>query len=345
MKEMLVLDVTESSQVAHAKRMAEKTARSLGFDETKIGRVAIVVTEMASNLVKHAKAGQLLMRPLTSGGPCGLEVMSLDKGPGMANVAKHVRDGYSTKGSMGTGLGAVIRLSARFDIHSAPGIGTALMARLWAKPLPKKRSLHSLNEGVGAVCLAKRGEEVSGDAWEADQDSRRSLITVIDGLGHGPAAAEAAVKAAETFQKNRGLTPTAILEAVHESLHHTRGVAMAISEVDVEHQAVRFAAVGNITGIILSPAGIRCMVSHNGILGHNVRKFQEFTYPLREKALLVMHSDGLASRWSLDRYQGIMARHPSLIAGILYRDYRRENDDVTVVVARPPVTPGGKGSE
>jgi anti-sigma regulatory factor (Ser/Thr protein kinase) len=340
------LPVTEASQVAEARRLATNLARSLGFNETEIGKVAIVVSEAARNLVKHAISGELLLKSLNCEGIAGIEILALDKGPGMTNIAECLRDGYSTAGSMGTGLGAIVRLSALFDIHSIPRMGTALFARLWSKLLPKNPTRYNLD--IGAICLPKPGEEVSGDTYAVDQRHDRSLILVVDGLGHGLLAAEAGMEAVRIFQNNINLGPAAIIEAAHFALRGTRGAAMAVAEVnrvqspsvDKEKLSVRFSGIGNIAGVILSPEGSRNMVSHNGIVGHNVNKIQEFTYSLPVGGLLVMHSDGLQSRWSLERYPGLAGRHPSLIAGVLYRDFNRGRDDVTIVVARAPL-PGG----
>jgi anti-sigma regulatory factor (Ser/Thr protein kinase) len=332
LSDTIVLPVTESSQVGEAHRLATRLAQGLGFNETEAGKVAIVVSEAARNLATHATGGELLLRALERDGVAGLEVLALDRGPGMANVAECLRDGYSTTGGPGTGLGAIARLSALFDIHSIPGAGTALLARLWSRPLPRHLQPHPLE--IGAVCLPQPGQEVGGDGWAVDQRPGRGLILVADGLGHGSDAAQASGEAVTVFRKNPHLAPAAMIEAVHAALRHTRGAAVAVAEVDVLHQVVRFAGVGNIAGVILSPAGSRHMVSHHGTAGHEVRKIQEFTYPWPEGALLVIHSDGLATHWDLDRYPGLASRHPSLIAGVLYRDYSRRRDDVTVVVAR-----------
>ena len=328
----IILPVTESSQVGEARRLATRLARALGFDETEAGKVAIVVSEAASNLATHATDGELLLRSLEREGGIGLEVLALDKGPGMANVAQCLRDGYSTAGGPGTGLGAISRLSALFDIHSLPEVGTALLVRLWSRPLPRQLRPDPLE--IGAVCLPRPGGEANGDAWAVAQRPDRSLILVADGLGHGPAAAEASREAVRVFREKPGLSTTAMIEAAHAALRHTRGAAVAVAEVDITHQVVRFAGVGNIGGVILAPERRRYMVSHNGIVGHTIRKIQEFTYPWPAGALLIIHSDGLVSRWNFDRYPGLAVRHPSLIAGVLYRDYSRGRDDVTVVVAR-----------
>ncbi|HMB03511.1 MAG TPA: SpoIIE family protein phosphatase [Isosphaeraceae bacterium] len=159
---------------------------------------------------------------------------------------------------------------------------------------------------------------------------------VADGLGHGARAAEAAQAAVRIFHDRAAAGPAAVLQAAHLGLRNTRGAALAIAEIDRAAGAVRFAGIGNIAATILGPDGERGtnLVSHNGTVGHEMRKVQEFVSPWPEGSLLVMHSDGLGTHWRLGRYPGLVARHPSLIAGVLYRDFKRGRDDVTVLVAR-----------
>jgi anti-sigma regulatory factor (Ser/Thr protein kinase) len=321
--------VTELSQVGEARRVAIALAAWQGFGETEAGQVALVVTEAATNLVKHARDGVILLRCVHERGTAGLEVLALDRGPGMADVGHCLRDGFSTAGTPGTGLGAIARLSGCADIHSVPGQGTALLVRLWAGPPPGPP------EGlrVGAVSVPVAGEEVCGDAWAVEQADGRAVLLVADGLGHGPDAAAAAREAVRVFRDSAGLGPADILQAIHPALRSTRGAAVAVAEVRLREGAVRYAGVGNITGTVLSAGGDRSLVSHNGTLGHAARRFQEFAYPFPQGATLVMHSDGLSSRWDLDAYPGLHARDPALIAGVLYRDFRRGRDDATVLAA------------
>ena len=332
MTEPVALPILESSQAGEARRIAIALASRLGFNETERGKVGIVVTEVANNLVRHATDGKLLLQPLTRNNIEGIEILALDKGPGMSNISECLRDGFSTAGTPGTGLGAISRLSAFCDIYSVANFGTACLAQLWASPLPTSQPDSPLESGV--VCLPKTGEEISGDAWAIDQDSGRSLVLVADGLGHGPQAALASREAVRIFQANLGRSPKEMVEAAHAALRSTRGAALAIAEVDVERLTVRFAGVGNISGTIFSPLKSNSMVSYNGTVGHEVRKIQEFVYQWPKGGLLVMHSDGLGTQWRLDRYPGLVAKHPSLIAGVLYRDFNRGRDDVTVLVAR-----------
>lgn len=331
----LSLPIDDVSQVAEARRAAMALIGPLGFSQTGVGNVALVVTEAATNLVKHATGGEILLYALQSGRVGGVEVLALDRGPGIANVAQVLRDGYSSAGSPGTGMGAIRRLADSFDIYSIPGTGTALLARLWSNPLPATLP-HALE--VGAVSLAKPGQDVCGDRWAAAWFPDRTLILVADGLGHGPGAAEAALEAVRTFHEQATLTPTAIVEAIHAALRSTRGAAVAVAEVSPSRKDVRFAGVGNISGMVFSTDGSRQMVSYNGTAGYAARKIEEFTYPWPADAFLVLYSDGLVTQVRPERYPGLTKHHPDLIAATLYRDHVRGRDDATVVVAREPRT-------
>ena len=92
--------------------------------------------------------------------------------------------------------------------------------------------------------------------------------------------------------------------------------------------------MGNIVARVEASSANRNLVSYNGTVGHTLRKVQEFAFPWPINSLLVMHSDGLGTHWDLAAYPGLTTRHPALIAAVLYRDYDRGRDDVSVVVIR-----------
>jgi hypothetical protein len=93
--------------------------------------------------------------------------------------------------------------------------------------------------------------------------------------------------------------------------------------------------LGNIAGsIVTDDAPRRQMVSHNGTAGHQGRRIQEFTYPWSRTSLLILHSDGVSTHWSLEKYPALTLRRPSLVAGVLFRDFGRGRDDASVVVVR-----------
>jgi anti-sigma regulatory factor (Ser/Thr protein kinase) len=340
MRNQLLFSVTETSQVGEARRKTSELAKGLGFDDAEVERVAIVVTELATNLVKHAGGGSLLVRVIKQNGQTGqsetpgIELLALDKGRGMANVAECLRDGYSTVGSQGQGLGAINRLATYSEIYSQPGAGTVHLTQLWGRQTPPAHTGTQFE--VGGVCLPKRGEIVSGDAWGVIQHPERCLVVVADGLGHGSAAAVAAGEAIKVLESNSSLEPARLLEFVHLALRPTRGAAVAVAEITASStgRQVKFAGIGNISGSVITAGEVRHMVSHNGIAGHEARKFQEFTYPWSRGSLLVLHSDGLNTRWRLESYPGLTVRHSSLIAGVLYRDFDRKTDDVTAVVVK-----------
>lgn len=352
MEHCIALPIEESSQAGNARRMAIALASQLGFAETERGKVGIVATELANNLARHAQSGQLLLQPLERRGVNGIQILSLDRGPGMANISECLRDGYSTSGTAGNGLGAIARLSDLFEIHSLPQVGTAILCRLWSAPLPPRTSAHPLK--LGSIVVPKPGEDVTGDAWAMAQENGeispspsrqqsaapscplpdRHLLMMADGLGHGLLAAKAASEAVHVFHQQTRRSPKEILEFMHSALRSTRGAAVAIAEIHLNSQQVRFAGIGNIAATVITPHVRQNWVSFNGTIGHEVRKIQEYTYPWHPDGLLVMHSDGLTTQWRLDQYPGLIYRHPSLVAGVLYRDFRRQRDDVTVVVLR-----------
>lgn len=321
----LALPLRDPSDVGTARRSAVALAEGLGASDTEGGNVALVVTELATNVVLHGGGGELLIRPLPS---AALEIVAIDRGPGMADVEQALRDGYSTSGTSGHGLGAVRRIAERCEIFSAPGAGTAVVARLPAQT--NGRPAHA----VAGVSVAKPGEPVCGDAWAWTTHGDWWSVLVADGLGHGPDAARAANEAVRIFRE-RAATPAAdIVDAMHAALRPTRGAAIAIAEVRPAERAVTFTGVGNIGGVLLSGGTPRNMVSHPGIVGHECRKIQTFAYPWGEGTVVVLYSDGLQSRWTLDRYPGLRVSDPALLAAVLYRDFSRGRDDVTVVASR-----------
>ena len=321
------------SQVGEVRRLATSMAGRLGFNEHDQGRVALVLTEAANNVIKHAGSGEIVLRSATHSIP-RIEALVVDKGPGIADVSRALQDGYSTAGTPGTGLGAVARLSSKFDVYSALGLGTVLLLQVWPEGSRRPDPAPSDFFDAGTVCLPYPGETAFGDAWAIRRVGDRALVIVADGLGHGPQAAAASEQAVRHFQESRADAPAAILAEVHAALRSTRGAAVAVASIDRSNQEIRYAGVGNIAASVVSGDQSRSMVSHNGTVGHEVRKIQEFQYPFPPEALVIMQSDGLQTHWRLDRYPGLAARDPAVIAGLLYRDFSRGRDDVTVLAVR-----------
>lgn len=328
---MKSVGVNDQSGVAEARRAATNLAERMGFTEPDAGKLALVATELSTNLVKHGSGGEMLVGPYQDNESRGIEILALDKGAGMNNVAACLEDGYSSAGTAGKGLGAVIRQSHFVDIGSWPGIGTAVLARVApGKPAAVKPAPAPT---WGGVSVAKAGEDVCGDAWSVANTGNVRTLLVADGLGHGPEAAAASVEAVRLFQRYNGHTVTNLIDYVHGGLRSTRGAAVSIARFDPATKKIVFSGIGNVAGIIVTPGETKRMVSMAGTAGFNARKIQSFDYAF-EQGLVILYSDGLGSSWTTDRYRNLAALHPALIAAILYRDFTRHRDDATVLVAK-----------
>jgi len=326
--------IEEQSQTADARRVARVMAQNLGFDETLTEQIAIVTTEVCTNLLKHAGGGEVLLQPLDrdEAGSPALELRALDKGPGIGNLDQALRDGYSTGGSPGHGLGAIVRLAATSDFYSEAPRGAAVLARWSARSQTPAWRLPALQ--IGALNVAKPGQEVCGDAWGVEQTPDYSVFMLADGLGHGFDARTAAAEAVRILHSVPGLSPAEIVERSHLALRSTRGAALAVARVDRYRDRVTFAGIGNISAHIYSGATEgQHLVSVHGTAGFQTAKIREFEYPWPDRGMLLMYSDGLGSHTSPAAYPGLSLRDPALIAGVLYRDFARGNDDATVVVA------------
>lgn len=328
----MMIEVKESSQTGEARRRVAEFAQDLQLGEIRSGAAALAAVEMATNLVKHAGNGTMLLQRVQENGSAGLRLIAIDKGPGIADVTRALQDGHSTAGSMGTGLGAVRRASDIFEIYSAIGVGTLIRADFW--PDNRSKPAAQRNVHIGAVSEPLPGEVECGDGWGQRIFSDSLVLMVVDGLGHGAFAAEAAREAERVLAKAQTDAPLQILQDIHDALRKTRGAAVAVARIQESKGLLSFAGVGNVSASIVSPGVSRSMASHNGTVGHHMPRIQEFTYPWNADGVVIMHSDGLASRWDLDRYPGIWTKHPSLISAMLHRDFWRGRDDVTVLVAK-----------
>ena len=328
---MISVMVTEDSQIAEARRQATGLAAREGFADGEAGRVALVATELATNLVKHGQGGEILVGAYQQDGESGVEILALDRGRGMANVQACLADGYSTAGTPGNGLGAVNRQATFVDIASWPGVGTAVLARIGiGKPNGTKPSR---GFSAGAISIAKPGEDVCGDSWAIDRDGDSATLLVADGLGHGAEAAEASVEAVRLFHRFHGHQVPTLLDYIHGGLRSTRGAAVSIARYDPRSRQVVFAGIGNVAGSLATDGELRRMVSMPGTAGYNVRKIQSFQYPF-ERGLVILCSDGLSTGWTPARYPTFAALDPTLAAAVLYRDFARRRDDATVLVGR-----------
>ncbi|CAG9195904.1 Phosphoserine phosphatase rsbX [Paraburkholderia caribensis] len=352
-------EIADASSVAFARRGANDAAQKGALNETDLGRVALIVTETATNILKHAQHGELLVRVLpsdTAGTLAdGVEIIAFDKGPGMQDVQLAFRDGSTTAGSPGTGLGAIRRLSEELSVYSQPNLGTVLRAVVRSRSTKERPGRAAAGTDIGGVCVPYPGESVCGDAWGVEADRDGLTITLADGLGHGPDAHVAAAAAVDVARRRAGRSPATLMELAHGALRPTRGAAVAMARLDLARSQLVFTGTGNIAASIFNtgkPALVGGgaslgsstaaeaarntwqLTSRNGIVGHTMRDSQEFEVAWTRDALLILHSDGIGTRWDLAAYPGLHLQPAVMIAAVLYRDFSRRRDDATVVVVK-----------
>lgn len=330
----LPISITDTTSAAYARRQALQCAETARFSSNAANRLALVVTELATNLIKHAGSGTIILGT-DPDNAYTIGVTSIDKGRGIANLGVAMQDGYSTAGSPGNGLGAIARMTTGLDVYSQPDRGTALVCRVVddeaAPRIPSFDGEATLR--VAGICVPYPGEEAVGDSWTVARGRQAVTICVADGLGHGFLAAEASQRAIGIVRERDRESLEQLMQDMHEPLRSTRGAAVGLARVHLASRKVEWVGVGNIGGVIFDDVARRT-VSTNGTVGAEMRRVQLFTYPWSADSTLVMFSDGLAASWTLDAYPGLQSRQPALIAAVLFRDHCRGRDDVTVVVAK-----------
>ena len=327
--------IDDASRIGEARRHAAALGASLAWGEAEAGRLALVVTELGTNLLRHARGGRLLLavRPVQH----DVEVIAIDDGPGMANVTAALRDGFTTgSGSPGLGLGSVRRLASDFDLYSTPAAegspgGTLCVARVRRKgaDAPSADRVR-----VGAISLSAPGETVCGDGWAVALAGSDASLLLADGLGHGPEAARASSAAAEVFMAEPFGDVATTLAGMNTALQATRGAAVCCLRLAGDE--VRCAGAGNVLVRLVSGVFDKGMATQHGTVGLQIRKTHETALTLPPHALAIVHSDGIASRWDPMRIRPLLGRDPTLIAALLLRDHTAQSDDATVVVLRRP---------
>ena len=342
----------QATLATQARRGAAELARRVGLGAERQGEIELAVTEVAVNLNKHAVDGALLLRLVDSYECTSIELLAIDHGPGMADVAYARRDGVTTAGTLGIGLGVVERMADSLDLHSLPGRGTVLVARFRARPAGPGSAADCPEPTVAGLTRPLSGENVCGDAWAArfalappgERGAARGgvlLVMLCDGLGHGPLAALASGQAVAAFHRSASPDPKELITALHAALAGTRGGAAAVARIDPEERRVNYCGVGNISGFVVADNRRNTLLSAPGIVGHHLPRLRAFDAALPEDASLVLHSDGLSERWDVAAMPGLFQRSSTIVAAHLLRDAGVRRDDASVVVAKGLAAAGG----
>ncbi|SFS06627.1 Anti-sigma regulatory factor (Ser/Thr protein kinase) [Granulicella pectinivorans] len=346
----VVIPIEDSSQIPVARRAVLEAGRELRLDEATLSRAEIVAVELARNIFLHGRTvtsqGGVPLRRIQRPGELfissdiegtAVQIVAVDSGVGISSILRAMTDGFSTSGTPGLGLGAVKRLSRSFDIFSSIEPDAARGTVVAALVGPEK----PVGTTTAAVLSsALPGETVGGDSWASFQTAESTYYLMADGLGHGPHAHDASTLAVNLFLRSMersraALSPAELLTHMHPLMRATRGAAIALIRIDHATRQIVFCGVGNISMVLSAPNGAtRTMLSHNGTLGHQMQRVQEFTENYLPGSLLILHSDGIHTSWKLQNATGLDRQASATIAGAIYREAWRGRDDATVLVAR-----------
>lgn len=328
------VQIEERSIVSYAKREIHFEVVRAAFNEKRIAEIDLIVSEMTSNVMKHAAGGELLYRTSGSGEHCKFEVICIDKGPGMADLTRMMKDGFSTTGTLGQGLGAIERLSTFSQIYSIPGWGTIVYSVVEKQPAKYKKHLGPDLE-VRAVCVNKPREQVCGDGYQIKRTDGHVSIFFADGLGHGPEAKAAVDTAGQFFMESEHESPVDIIRGMHEKVRKTRGLVTSVAVFDKAALQWKICGVGNISVRVYTGLDVKNYMSFNGTVGLNIPKsLKDSVFDVGMNQHLIMSSDGLRSRWSISKYPAIFKYDNTILAAALYRDNFRGNDDASVLIAK-----------
>jgi anti-sigma regulatory factor (Ser/Thr protein kinase) len=350
MRDFHTQSIKEEAHVGAARRGVRRFAAALGFSEDRLAELDIVVQEIGTNAVRYATGGGCLHWAQTLGEESGLELFYYDKGPGVYDLERALRDGVSSGGSLGTGFGAMRRLLDEFDVYSSvkgttrrlttarrTTYGTALLGRKWVAPLAteeQRERARRVPRRIGAWSRPRPGEEANGDAYCIKEHDGETLLAVVDGLGHGRGAREAAKAALDTLGQWEGESLGELIMGVHDALRSTRGAVMGAVVLSPARHSFTYAGVGNIEVRVLGATEPARPIPSNGTLGARLSQVRVWPHRWDEGTTLVIASDGISATWDAAAYPGLVTRSPQLLAGVLLRDFARSSDDATVLVYR-----------
>ncbi len=337
-----VIPIREAADVGVCRRRASHLAVHLGFDDADVGRVAILATELAENVLRHGGGkGEFRLREVNDReGRRGIEVSCGDEGPGL-DKDRDFLDGFSTGASLGIGLGAVARMADSCDVLTPPsGRGVEIVCKKWLKTAPAAAqalpvAAPLLPVDVGARSRPYPGLKVNGDAYVMRfLGGRRILASVIDGLGHGVDAHEAALVAQSAVEMNSGLNLVGLFRDAHQLLRRTRGAVMAVAVLHLDERRMEYLGVGNIESVLFNEETSTQLVSMGGTVGHSMRSVRPFEYPWDGRHTLVMCSDGVRSAWRTQIPLEILRAHPDVLTETILSGFSRETDDATAIGIR-----------
>lgn len=343
---ILHLNINNKSDIGLCRRKSVGLAKQIGFDEVKIGEVAIMVTELATNVIKHGggKGKMFVCQYENEDQQKALEVWCCDIGEGILNPEESINDGFTNKNTLGIGLGTIQRFSDEFEINpkkeqfihnlETPDSHEYKNCIRTLKWMPQKQWLGSNRSLlVGAASRSKPGEKLNGDTYVITHLTKgKTVAAIVDGLGHGKEANIASQMVKERLLLRPELPLDALMKHIHLGVRGTRGAVVGLLLADTNNNKLFYTGIGNIDGFLFSSGEKKNLLSYGGIVGHNMRTPRIFDFSFNPGDYLCLYTDGITSRWSSkDIYWG---EHPQQAAEYILTNFSRQNDDATVLIIR-----------
>lgn len=345
--EKIRAEIKERHHIFSVKRDIANYAKKIGFSEKEIEEISIVVTELGENLITHeAISGEILYSAIMEVDRKGIEIISIDKGPGIANIEAVMEDGYSSKKSLGIGLGAVKRLMNEISIESTTKNlssiyfsekvpGTKIITRKYLKTQDIESPRRLQKTTFSVFTRSKLGESFNGDNFVLKSFMNKTLFGVIDGLGHGKGASIASNLTRVCILENFSKELDVLIKLLHEKLRKTRGVALSLGLIDHQHNLFKYIGIGNVLTRIFNTSEPLRPVNYNGTLGVSLRKYKILEYPWANNNIIIMTSDGISSKYELDDFLDVMHNHPMVIGHKIFKKYGKYQDDATILIGGP----------
>lgn len=315
------------------KKDIHKLANEAGFMVARLNEINIILAELTSNLQKYAAGGAEIFAALSGTDENAfLEIICMDNGPGIANLSRVFEDGYSSSSTIGHGLGSIRRLSDEFDIFSQQGWGTILLVRVYKNKnhIPRKSKIK-----FGAFVVPKPEEKVSGDGSYIIYNKKGFKVLVADGLGHGPEAALAVRQAIQAFRICTESTAVENIRHLHSAIKKTRGMVANVFIYDALEKKWNICGVGNISTKLIGGILQKNYIPYNGIIGHNIpHSLNDVVLDKDDYNQFIACSDGIRSRWDIVKFPALLKKDPVIIAAAIYKEYARQNDDMSVITCK-----------
>ena len=179
-----------------------------------------------------------------------------------------------------------------------------------------------------------RGEDISGDAFLVQQQKDKGIIALMDGLGHGEKAAQAAQQARKFLQTTAIKDGRAQIQHLHQLLRPTRGTVLGLVHIDFKLNQLCYWGIGNIRAQLRKRTTVN-LISAPGVVGYNLNKIICQTSSFHLGDLLVMTTDGIQGNWDWYGLASKLERFtPANIATYLGQQYAIFDDDATVLVVQ-----------